>query len=80
VSADTSDDTGLDFDLSFGEDDASSSIEESSFDMEMDTSTDTEIEVAADNSIDMDMGGLDFETADSGADDEPLEFSIDSAD
>ena len=74
ASADSSDDGGLDFDMSFGEDDASSELEESLADMEMDTS----IEAEADTSLD--MGGLDFDTADDSAaveEDAGLDLSMD---
>jgi len=70
-------DSGLDFDLSFGDDDAQSEPEESAIDMDMDT---TELE--ADNSIDFDSGSFEMESDESISveDDSPLELSMDDGD
>ena len=70
-----SDDGGLDFDLSFGEDDSSSAVEEEPQAMEMETTTET--------SDDLDFGGLDFETSEPEVavaepeEEAPLELSMD---
>ncbi|MCI0505376.1 MAG: hypothetical protein L0Z73_04635 [Gammaproteobacteria bacterium] len=70
------DDGGLDFDLSFGDDDSSSAIAKKPLSMEMETTTDYE---TADNSID--FGGLELESSESdtvitGHDDSPIELSL----
>ncbi len=67
-------DTGLDFDLSFGDDDAESEPEESVIEMDMDTST----EIEADNSLD--MGGLDFEVDEPEEDEPSLDLSMEEDD
>ncbi|WP_455207645.1 FimV/HubP family polar landmark protein [Kaarinaea lacus] len=67
-------DGGLDFDLSFGEDDSSSTIEEESLSMEMDTTADIE------TSGSIDFGGLELESSGSASaehDDSPIELSFD---
>jgi pilus assembly protein FimV len=72
-------DSGLDFDLSFGDDDAQSETEESVIGMEMDTTT----ELEADNSLDFDTSGFDMEMEDESvavAEEAPLDLSMDMED
>ncbi|WP_455220316.1 FimV/HubP family polar landmark protein [Kaarinaea lacus] len=74
-----SDDGGLDFDLSFGDDDSSTTAEEEPLSMEMDSTSNFE-----DSSDSIDFGGLELESSDSdvavaesGHDDSPIELSLD---
>jgi pilus assembly protein FimV len=74
-----SDDGGLDFDLSFGEDDSSTTAEEEPLSMDMDTTMEFE---ASDTSDGLDFGGLEMESEESEvavaeADDSPIELSLD---
>lgn len=71
-----SDDGGLDFDLSFGEDDSSTTVEEEPLGMEMDNTMEFE------SSDSLDFGGLEMESEESEvavaeADDSPIELSLD---
>jgi pilus assembly protein FimV len=70
------DDGGLDFDLSFGDDDSSSAIGKKPLSMELETTTDYE---TSHNSID--FGGLELESSESDIaiaehDDSPIELSL----
>jgi len=71
------DDGGLDFDLSFGDDDSTTTVEEESLTMEMDSGSSFE-----ESSDSIDFGGLELESSGSGVDlaeedDSPIELSLD---